>query len=826
MLAAWLTTHMVRTGLTPAQVAADLGVSVGTVQAWLTGRKASEGDNEFARLDTPAKLGGWLRARIAESGCSVRQVAESTEGVSMSTVYNWLRGEHLPPPPTGEEPDRFDLLLSNPRLDLSLRQRLRLDEARRKLTGTSVQAVEPAPAWPARGLPADNRAFTGRNTELKQLDRLLHEYTRDQFTVMCALTGPGGVGKTALAVRWARTRAVKATFTDGCLYLNLNGYADVPPLSSEDALTKMLLQLGVPPRQVPADPDARAAAYQQALSGKRLLLLLDNARAEPQLRPLLPADPQCLAIVTSRNRLPGLAATHPGVAYLPLDALTTVESAALLRKLLGRLAIGAASEEEIDAFAEACGRLPLAIHIAASNYLTYHHARRTSIGAYAQTLTTHHLDHLTAGPTDPDTSLVATMDHSYRHLTGQTQDAYRLLGLHPGPDFTAEAAASLTGLNSEATQSVLRILAQASLLAERGSDRYAFHDLVRDHAAGLAVARDPEADRLAASRRMLDHYLHAADTAARLLNPHLDSIGPEPIPPAVNLTDQRQALSWFENEHAVLLAAIDHAAGLEWDAHTWRFAWSVNEFLDRRGRWHDLAAVGNAALAAARRLGDDTAWTRAHRILARAAIRLGRFEESDAHLSQALGRSRLGDERQQAHIHLNLASVREHQGRHQAALGHARRALALYEAVDHRIGQARALNSVGWYHALLGENDRAMAFCQAALELCDKLDFGYGLAGAQVSLAYIHRHSGDCTEALAYYLQALAGYRELDDRYEAADTLGLLGDLHQSRGDLDAAHGAWQESLDILTELDHPDADRIHAKLAERSSTTQLRGGR
>ncbi|WP_091035244.1 tetratricopeptide repeat protein [Glycomyces harbinensis] len=827
-LAAWLAAHLSATGRSPADAARQLGVPESTVNSWLAGHRDSEEDESLAHLETHAMLGDWLRGRIADSGCSVREIAASTEGVSTSTVYNWLRGEHLPRPPVGDEPDRFDLLLSNPRLGLNLRQRLRLDETRRRLTGTSMRVAEPGPAWKLRGLPADNRSFTGRSTHLRRLDRLLLDHARGRAPVVAALTGIGGAGKTALAVRWSRTREVQATFTDGCLYLNLHGYADTPPMRPGDAMTKLLIQLGVEPRRLPADLDARAALYQQVLTGRRLLLILDNAHDEAQARPLLPTGPGCLALLTSRSRMHGLAASHPGVVHLPLEPLTGAEATGLLRGLLGPLAARTASGADLEALAAACGHLPLALQIAAADFLTHRHPQRVTVGEYARSLAEDRLAGLSVTPTDPSTSLADSIDRSYRHLTDEAKRAYRLLGLHPGPDCTAEAAASLLARPLPAARTALLELAQASLLSEHDAGRYTFHDLVREHAVQRCRGTDPESERRAAVDRLLDHYLHTAHAATLSLNPNWESIALDPLGPHIDperFERHADATAWFTAEHPALLAAVVHAHDSGRWTRAWQLAWSISDYLDRLGLWHEQAAAGAAAMAAAEHLGDDTALLHAHRVTARAAVRLGRFDEADRRLQRVLELTfLLGGEREQAHQLLNLAYLREQQGRTAAALELSGRALRLYRTADFGVGQARALNAVAWYHALQREFDQALVHCLESLRLCEALDFGYGKAGAWATFGYVQQHLDEPDEARSGFEQALELYLGLGDRYEVADTLVLLGDLHLDRNAADAARDAWHEAATILTDLDHPDAARIRAKLADLDAPAVGRG--
>ncbi|GAA1694833.1 hypothetical protein GCM10009830_48330 [Glycomyces endophyticus] len=818
-LGSWLAAHLAGTGRSVAQVARELGVGEEVVRSWLAGR--GSGDGEFARLDTPARLGAWLRARIADSGCTVRELAESTEHVSRVTVYYWLKGEHLPRPPTGDEPDRFDLLLSNPRLGLTLRQRVELDEVRRRLTGTSLNAPPPVADWPDRALPPGDRAFTGRGEELRRLDRLLREHHRGRAVVIAALTGIGGVGKTALAVHWARSRAARSRFAEGCLYVNLNGYAEAPPLGPEQAMARLLEQLGADPETLPAAPEALAARYREGLRGRRLLVVLDNAHAEPQVRPLLPDEPSCLVVVTSRNRLDGLRATHSGITGIALDALTAGEAASLARHLLG-LSRGA-EEAPVAAFTAACGRLPLAIRIAAANFRT-HHARTSSIGEYARVLGGDRLGHLHAGPADPSTSVATVMDWSYRHLTAAAQRTYRLLGLHPGPDASAALAAALTGLDADGLRGPLLELVRANLLAEDAHGRYAFHDLARDHAAALAARTDTADERREAVRRLLDHYVHTAYPAANLLRPSTHELAlplGEPCPGSSpeRLAERGAALAWFEAEHAGMSAiAVNQAPG-EFDVRVWQAAWALFGFFTAEGRLGEHGGLQRAALAAAERLGAPTAQAHMHRALSWSATRMGRFDDSRTHLLRSLELSlQTGDLVGQAATYNSLAVLDGQQERYAEALDHSRRFLALFETAGNRTGVARGLNVVGWFHAMLGEYDEALVYCERALEACRDLDpRERGVLEPKVwdSLGLVHHRLGDFARARGYYRLTLDRNRELRDRIGEGEALACLGDLHRSSGDPDAAREAWRDALAILTDLGHTAAADVRGKLAD-----------
>ncbi|MGH8795408.1 MAG: hypothetical protein ACRDXX_22545, partial [Stackebrandtia sp.] len=317
--------------------------------------------DDIAGITTKRQLGAWLRTRMNDLGLRVEDVAGDLEGVSQATVYNWLKGASIPKPPKGDGLDRFYRFISHPDLALPEAQRLALDQVRTRLTG---DAVAHRPDRPRRGLPGDVAQFTGRQDQLKRLDKLLRAHRRANAALVAVLSGMGGVGKTALAVRWAHTKPVLDVFADGFLYINLRGFSASPPSTSQAALNSLLRQLGVDAAKIPGDVDAMAALYQEILSGKTMMIVLDNAHDEPQVRPLLPADPGCLAVVTSRHDLHGLAVSHDA-ALLRLDQLPSREAAALLRRLLP----AGVPAADVDAMATAGGRLPLALRIAAAAYL-------------------------------------------------------------------------------------------------------------------------------------------------------------------------------------------------------------------------------------------------------------------------------------------------------------------------------------------------------------------------------------------------------------------------------------------------------------------------
>lgn len=678
--------------------------------------------------------------------------------------------------------------------------------------GNAGPVAAPVTAQRPALLPLDVYGFTGRSEQLARLDDLL-DLAGEQPTavVVAALSGTAGVGKTALAVHWAHR--VRDRFPDGQLYVNLRGF-DLSglPMAPAEAVRGFLDALAVRADRVPRAFQAQVGLYRSLLAGRRMLIVLDNAHDAEQIRPLLPGAPGCLVVVTSRNQLPGLVAgeaAHP----LPLDLLPVAEARQLLARRLGADRVDA----EPDAVAEIiarCARLPLALVVIAARAAIQPGFPLAALAAELHA-TRGDLDAFDAG--DPATQMRAVLSWSHRALSAAAARLFRLLGLHPGPDLGAPAAASLAGVPVTRVQPLLAELVRAHLLTEHTPGRYAFHDLLRAHAAELTHAQDTEAERRTAQHRLLDHYLHSARVAAQALNPHRDPIcPPPPLHGAIceEPSSHGQALAWFTTEQAALLAATAQAADTGFDAHAWQLAWTLADFLDRRGRWHDQVAVQAMALEAALRAGDRRGRACAHGNLGWAYTVLDRPDDARTHFLLALELyGELGEPTGQALVHGNLSTALSWQGRHSDALGHARQALDLYRKAGHRTGQARALNAVGWFHALLGDHREALDHCEQALVLHQEIGDRHGQASTWDSIGYACHHLGRHERAVSCYQRALELFREVGDRYNEADTLTRLGDTHLALDESDAARRTWRRALAILDELGHPDADGVRSKL-------------
>ncbi|GAA3341312.1 hypothetical protein GCM10020358_32160 [Amorphoplanes nipponensis] len=667
-------------------------------------------------------------------------------------------------------------------------------------------------------LPADVRGFAGRDAQLAALDHLLATAGEEPTAVVIsAVSGTAGVGKTALAVHWAHR--VRRRFPDGQLYVNLRGFHPTGAvMDPAEAIRGFLDALSVAPQRIPAGLDAQAALYRTVLADKRILILLDNARDAEQARPLLPATGGCLAVLTSRHQLTGLVAAV-GAYPLTLDLLTDDEARQLLTRRLGPDRI-AAQSAAVDEIITACARLPLALAIVAARAAAQPHLPLTALAEQLRS-SQGRLDLLSTG--DPGTDVRAVFSWSCQRLSAAAAGLFRLLGLHPGPDISLPAAASLVGLSPARARPLLTELVRAQLITEPAAGRYALHDLLRAYAVEQGHIHDPEPDRRAGTHRLLDHYLHTAYAADRLLNPQRDPIAltaPRPGVTPEPVTDHGRALAWLTTEHRVLLAALHHAAVAGFDTHTWQLAWTLVTFLDRRGHWHDALATKEAALAAALRSADLPAQARAHRLLGQTYTRLGRYDDAHSHLRQALTRyGRLADRTGEARTHLDLGLMFGRQDDYGRARTHAQQAEILFRAVGHRVGQANAHNAVGWYHARLGDHEQALTYCCQALAWQQDLGNRHGEASTWDSLGYVHHHLGHHDRAVACYQRAVDLFRELGNRHHEATTLTRLGDLQHAAGNTTDARAAWQHALDILTDLHHPDAGPLRVRLHPPAGT-------
>ncbi len=765
-------------------------------------------------------FGHLLRAYRIEAGLTQEELAELA-ALSVRAVRNLERGQTGRPYRRSAQCLADGLRLTGPARDAFLaaaRSAPHLPasaEGVRERPDAARGPVRPFGIVP-RQLPPVVTGFVGRSAVLSELDGLLPGAAAATGTVVIsAITGTAGVGKTALALHWAHR--VAECFPDGQLHANLRGFDPAgPPVGPDQAIRRMLALLGVPPEQVPPDLEDQVVMYRSLLADQRMLIMLDNVRDAAQVRPLLPASPGSLVIVTSRHQLTGLAASE-GAHLITLDVLADTEAADMLAARLG-LERTAAEPEAVGELVRLCARLPLALAVAAARVAARPALPLAALAAELRE-SRGRLRALDTG--ERDGGVGAVLSWSYQNLTEPAARMFRLLGVHPGPDISIAAATSLAGAPVVLTRRSLAELTAAHLIEEHVPGRYAFHDLLRAYAVEQAGAHYTRAGHFAATLRMLDHYLQAAYAADRVLYPARDPISLSPPAAGIieeHLADHRQALAWFQDEHRVLLAAITRAAEAGCHRHAWQLPWTLMTFADRQGLWPDLAASLEPALEVTERFNDveGQAWVR--RFLGRAYVRTGSYRDAHGHLVRALDLyQRLNDQVDMAHVHAYLGKLAEMEGRYELALYHCGQALSFFRACGNQAGEARMLNSVGWCHTRLADYSQALACCREALALHVSLGNRHGQAATLDSIGLASHHVGDYAQALTSYQGALELFGDLGNRCEEAETLVRRGDTYLAAGRSDAAAGSWRQALAILDELAPREAEAVRAKLTRLS---------
>jgi tetratricopeptide (TPR) repeat protein/transcriptional regulator with XRE-family HTH domain len=624
--------------------------------------------------------------------------------------------------------------------------------ARGRAPVSQLAAGEPAGGGAAaatRTLPRDIGSFTGRDSELRELVGA----AVGGVVGIHAIGGMAGVGKTAFSVHAAHQLAPR--FPDGQVFLSLHGHTPgQQPVDPAGALASLLSTIGVDARQIPAGLEARMALWRDRLAGRQMLLVLDDAAGSEQVRPLLPGAAGCLVLVTSRRRLTAL----DDARAISLDTLAPEEAGRLLARLAGRPGLEPDDPTVAD-ITRLCGYLPLAVGMVARQL--HHHPAWTPADLAADLTAARDRLELMAAE---NLSVAAAFDLSYQDLTEGQQRMFRRLGLHPGPDIDAHAAAALDGSDLATARRNLEALYGLYLIAEPVRGRYRFHDLIREHARALA-ATDRQDDQDAAMTRLLDYYQHTAALAdtrlARLTRP---GPGPpaSPDPPAApNLTDTGQALAWLRAERASLLACLGHVARGGQHIRVIALTAALAELLRRDGPWAEAIARHTTAIEAARRLGD-----------------------------------RLGE----ANALIDLGTVRRLTGDYPGATEALQEALRIYRDLGDRLGQANALTDLG---AVLRMADypAAAQVLQQALGFYHDLGDRLGEASAFSYLGEVRRLTGDYPGAAQVLEQALRNFQDLDDRLGEANALGYLGIVRRRTGAYQSAAQAHEQALDIYRDV-------------------------
>ncbi len=676
--------------------------------------------------------------------------------------------------------------------------------------GTSLDVCQPP-----RQLPADVAPFVGRTPHLATLTGLLADRSQRRPAV-AVIDGSGGIGKTALAVHWARRSA--AEFPDGQLYVNLRGYGMTPPLPPVLAQEMLLHSLGYQAGTLPPDVESRWALLQAATSGRRMLVLLDNAYDADQVRPLLPAS-SCMALVTSRNQLRGLAA-RDSVARISLGQLTDRDSIALLRRVVGADRT-AAEPIATAALATLAGQTPLALRIIAERAGRHPSIRLADL---VSTLREHEnlLDGFDAGDGD-GTDLRAVFSWSYDSLDHGTARVFRLLGLHPGPEITLLSAAALVGQPVADVRPRLDGLVTTHLLEQRGEGRYELHDLLRAYALEKAHQDGDPRDRSAAFDRILGWYLRTVYAADALFSPGrvLDRITPaEPVEPLA-FADEAAARQWCDDEYPTLAAIVGWAADHGWPEHSCAIVVALQPYLRRCRTLREIRDLHDAALRAADRLGDRGLRGLLRNGLGNAYAEMGHTAEAEQAYVSALADLRAaGDLFGEAKVLGNLGLLYAETGAYEPALAHCTAGLALSQRLDDRRTAVYILDSIGTLHFERHDFGKAIACWRRALKLGRDRRRAEPAVRA-ISLANLGRAYGSLgrhTRAVRYYEQALALHRASHDRRNETLTLMHAGRSLRALGRPADARLAWQSALATSTELGDAKA---RATLASLVRTTE-----
>jgi tetratricopeptide (TPR) repeat protein len=616
-------------------------------------------------------------------------------------------------------------------------------------------------------LPREVPGFTGREKELAGLAAL----ATGGRVVVSVIDGTPGVGKTALAVHAAH-RLLDA-FPDGQLYADLHGYTDGQnPAEPGEVLTVFLRRLGVPAEEIPAELEERSGLLRQVLAVRRVLMVLDNARTETQVRPLLPGAGGSLVLVTSRSVLPGLEADK----RISLDILPVNEAAAMLAQVIG----ANRAEVDLDAVAEVarlCGWLPLALRIA-GQLLAAHPAWPVARLVEVLAEERKRLARLGAG----DLQVRAAFGVSYAQLAGEDARLFRLLGLHPGPDFTADSAAALAGTEAEAAGLVLDRLAGVHLVTEDAAGRFGMHDLLRLYARATCQDTDSPADREAAESRLVSYYVDLAGFLDSCADAELRRAAAQAAQRAGKvLPSTREARAMFQAERLGLLAAFDLAVQRGWEQQVHQLSCSTQESLTVPRYLDDLLTVHQAALAAARRARDRGVEGIALGNLGNAYRELRQFEQATDCLQQALTIHRKAGDRHREGMALNNLGLAYHELRQfKQATDHCQQALALFRKPGDRHGLGGALNNLGTAYQEQRQFERAIDHHQQALALYQEAGDRHGEGGTLINLGLAHHELRQFKQAAACWRAAAVAMREAGD-HEEATRLKQLAESTQAR---------------------------------------------
>ncbi|MDX6310939.1 MAG: hypothetical protein QOF44_403 [Streptomyces sp.] len=678
----------------------------------------------------------------------------------------------------------------------------------------AVSRTEAAARLVPAQLPHDVRDFIGRDDKVERLRKLCAAAAGSSgggTAVLATVDGAAGSGKTAFAIHVAHDIADQ--FPDGQLFLDLRGFDPrLPPVTTEEALRHLLHGLSRDAQVLTADVATQAAIYRSLLAGRRVLVVLDNARSAEQVRPLLPGAQGCLVLVTSRNRLSGLA-IRDGATRIGIGVLRPTESLELLRRVLGADQVDA----EVDMareLAASCGHLPLALRIAAEHIVGSDHRGLADMVDELRA-ERDRLDVL-AAPDDESSIMRAVFSWTYHALSPEERRAFRLLGLHPGVEVDAPQAAALFGTGTADARRQLDCLTRWNLLDQVGRDRYRFHDLVRTYAAECAEQEEPHATAQAAVERMLRWYLRSVVTAREVLAPGLggvDVASPETgLPPAI-LQTYDGAINWVGERLSTLVELVSLAADRGFDHIAARFATALGALCHCVSRWTDWLRVTEIGQAAARRTGDRLSQARLHNDAGVVHYFLGREDEAVschraavAILADLSGPSGPDDPQDQATV-ANLAVAYSMMGRHLDSIPMLEDALRIARRQGNEFVEASVTENLGVVLSGLNRHAEAIEYGQRCVGLLRETGSKHMLGHGLNQLGSSCLRAGRVDEAIAHLGAALDVWRGLGDQWGQANGMRSLAKALDRAGRTDSAHRLVTEARAIMRESGYLAAD-------------------
>ncbi|MFJ5036128.1 ATP-binding protein [Streptomyces sp. NPDC088560] len=728
-------------------------------------------------------VGELLREARQRALLTLEALAEAS-GVSVRAVSDMERGRSVPRQSTLTE------LLDA--LGVEEAERRAFADAVRRAGGRATRTVP-------RQLPPDLRAFQGREAVMAQVEQLTAEAgERPVHTLITAVGGMAGIGKTSLAVHWAHRVADR--FPHGQLYVNLRGFdPSADPAAPGEALAGFLTALGVPVRSIPDSTEERSAVFRQRTSGRRLIVVLDNARDSEQVRPLLPRSAGCLTLITSRNHLIGLAATDEA-HLIDLDLWTDEEALEALAARMGPERV-AAEPTSAAQLVDLCGRLPLAVailaaHLAAEPSLPLRVAADELVQAHSR------LDAFITD--DPRTDVRAVFSQSYQALDPAAARFFRHLAVIPGPVLSAEAAASAVGEPMSKARGLLRTLTAASLLTRDAEGRYVLHDLIRAHASDLL--HQEQEDRFAAELRLYDYLRHHARMVVQKMKTRrTDAMNEPPLPGVVLIPfdTREEALAWFQQEQQTIMAVLNAADDPRLQRLRMDLAHDCIPYFSAQGQFDDEVTALRLGLEAALLLDDSVGVGRTAINLARALVKTGQSDEIEELIRLTQRQFESIPSTHQAHALRGIGWVRYHQERYAEALDHSRAALAIYQTMAERDLVARELNAVGWYLAHLGRYGEAVASCREAVPILQEEGNRFSEAVTWDTIGYALYHSGELREAVQHFQTALQLYDDVPDPYTQAQVLDHLAQAQLDLGERHEACANWTRAAEMLEAIGH-----------------------